>query len=94
MNKKLKLITLSLIVSSALMFSGCKKTEELGQKFINNSKKTYDNAATKVKDTYEVTAKKVNEVKDAAVKKANQIQDAAKKVKDAVDAVDKVAGNE
>lgn len=90
MNKSLKLLILSFIGSSLIFFSGCKKTEELGQKFIDNSKKTYDSAATKVKDTYEVTAKKVNEVKDAAVEKANQVQDAAKKVKEAVDAVDKV----
>lgn len=90
MNKALNLLIISLISSSLMILSGCKKTEELGQKFIDNSKKTYDSAATKVKDTYEDTAKKVNEVKDAAVEKANQIQDAAKKVKEAVDAVDKV----
>lgn len=79
MNKITKILALGMLSLSLILLSGCKQTKEIGDKFIDDSKKTYDNAA-----------KKANEVKDATVEKVNDIQDAAKKIKDATDAVQKV----
>ncbi len=90
MNKIVKLLIPALIGTSLIALSGCKKTEEIGQKFIDNSKKTYDDAATKVNKVIDDTTTTVNKVKDATIEKANQIEDAANKIKAAADAVDKV----
>jgi peptidoglycan hydrolase CwlO-like protein len=76
--------TLAIVVlgSALILATGCKATKDIGDKLIDDSKKTYDDAA-----------KKVNDVKDATVQKVNDIQDAAKKIKDATDAVQKVTGD-
>lgn len=79
MKKTAKILALAILSSSLILATGCKQTKEIGDKFIDDSKKTYDTAA-----------KKVNDVKDATVQKVNDIQDAAKKIQDAADAVDKV----
>lgn len=82
MKKTAKILALVILSSSLILASGCKQTKEIGDKFIDDSKKTYDDAA-----------KKVNDVKDATVQKVTDIQDAAKKIKDATDAVQKVTGD-
>lgn len=76
--------TLAVVVlgSALILATGCKQTKEIGDKLIDDSKKTYDNAA-----------KEVNKAKDATIQKVNDIQDAAKKIKDATDAVNKVTGD-
>lgn len=82
MNKTAKALALILLGTSLVLVSGCKQTKAIGDKFIDDSKKTYDNAA-----------KEVNKAKDATIQKANEIQDAANKIKAATDAVQKVTGD-
>jgi|GEM_PF-2292768 len=79
MNKITKISAIGLTCLSLIIATGCKQTKAIGDKFINDSKNTYDNAA-----------KAVNNVKDATVQKVNDIEDAAKKIKDASDAIQKV----
>lgn len=76
--------TLAVVVlgSALVLATGCKQTKAIGDKFIDDSKKTYEDAA-----------KKVNDAKDATIQKVNDIQDAAKKIKEATDAVNKVTGD-
>ncbi|MBP9770702.1 hypothetical protein KBC97_00910 [Candidatus Gracilibacteria bacterium] len=80
--KTLAVVTLT---SALILATGCKQTKDIGDKFIDDSKKTYDTAAKKVNDVKDATTKKVNEIQDAATK----IQDAATKIEEAADAIDK-----
>ena len=73
-----KILAVAALSSAIILATGCKQTKDIGDKFIDDSKKTYDNAA-----------KKVNDVKDATTKKVNEIQDAATKIEEAADAIDK-----
>lgn len=79
MKKITKILTLGILSSSLILTSGCKKTADIGNQIINDSKKSYNNAAAEVK-----------KVSDKATETVNNIQDAAKKVQEANDAIQKI----
>ncbi len=82
MKKTAKTLALIFLGTSLVLISGCKQTKEIGDKFIDDSKKTYDTAAEEVK-----------KAKDATIQKAKDIEDAANKIKAATEAVQKVTGD-
>ena len=82
MKNTTRILTLAILSSCLISVSGCKQTKAIGDKFIDDTKQTYNNAA-----------QEVNKVKDATIQKVNDIEDAAKKIKDASDAVQKITGD-
>lgn len=80
-----KILAIAALSSAIILATGCKQTKDIGDKFIDDSKKTYDNAAQKVNEVKDATVQKVNDIQDAATK----IQDAATKIEEAADAIDK-----
>lgn len=66
-----------------LLLPGCKKAQDIGNQVIDDTKKSYDNAAAEVK-----------KVSDTTVQKVNDIEDAAKKIQDASDAIQKVTSTD
>lgn len=79
MKRITKLLILGILSTSLVLASGCKKTADIGNQIINDTKKSYDNAANEVK-----------KVSDKATQTVNNIQDAAKKIQAANDAVQKI----